>query len=304
MRYLLVGLGNLGRKRQAVLQQRCVASVDPFNSAATFASPEMVPLDLFDSVILSVPNDTKVDLLRRFLGQGKHVLVEKPLLFECPEEAQQLAGLARQHGAVWYTSYNHRFEPMLVALKRHIDAGAIGQLYHARMFYGNGTARNLRGTWREHGHGVLEDLGSHLLDLAGFLLGYGDAQFLPWSLQRNELRTFDHVVLGSSDGRLMLEGSYVCWKNTFTIDMFGELGSMHLSGLAKWGPSELTVRKRVFPSGIPEESIERISGGTDPTWDRDLEQFEVVCGEGRTSADNDAWISAVLRAVAPARGSG
>jgi scyllo-inositol 2-dehydrogenase (NADP+) len=304
MRYLLVGLGNLGRKRQAVLQERCVGSVDPFNPAATFASPEACPPDLFDSVILSVPNEAKVDLLRRFLGHGKHVLVEKPLLFDCPEEAEQLEQLAREHNAVWYTSYNHRFEPLLVTLARHLDEGAIGHLYHGRMFYGNGTAGNVLGTWREEGRGVLEDLGSHLLDLAGHVLGYRDARFLPWSLQRNELATFDHAVLGSEDGRVVLEASYLCWKNTFTIDLFGECGSMHLNGLAKWGPSELIVRKRVFPSGVPHETVERVPGGIDPTWESDLAHFETLCEAGRTSAENDAWISSVLQAVAPARSSG
>jgi scyllo-inositol 2-dehydrogenase (NADP+) len=304
VRYLLVGLGNLGRKRQAVLQERCVGSVDPINPEATFASPEACPSDLFDSVVLSVPNDAKVDLLRRFLSQGKHVLVEKPLLFDDAEQADELNRIGREHNAVWYTSYNHRFEPMLMMLKRRIDEGALGRLYHGRLFYGNGTARNVLGTWRERGQGVLEDLGSHLLDLAGHVLGYRNDQFVPWSLQRNELATFDHIVLGSSDGRLVLDASYLCWKNTFTIDLFGECGSIHLNGLAKWGPSELIVRRRVFPSGVPDETFERMSGGVDPTWEADLEEFESVCEAGRTSAENDAWISAVLHAVAPARRSG
>ena len=31
MRYLVVGLGNIGGKRRAVLGDRCIATVDPFN---------------------------------------------------------------------------------------------------------------------------------------------------------------------------------------------------------------------------------------------------------------------------------
>ncbi len=34
MRYLLVGYGNIGAKRKALLGDRCVATVDPFNAAA------------------------------------------------------------------------------------------------------------------------------------------------------------------------------------------------------------------------------------------------------------------------------
>ena len=40
MRYLLVGLGNIGAKRRAILGERCVATVDPFNAAADFRQPE------------------------------------------------------------------------------------------------------------------------------------------------------------------------------------------------------------------------------------------------------------------------
>jgi scyllo-inositol 2-dehydrogenase (NADP+) len=298
VRYLLVGLGNLGQKRLAVLGDRCVATVDPYNSAATFADPDACPPDRYDCAILAVPNETKLPLLRSFLGRGKHVLVEKPLLFACREEAERLDRLAREHNAIWYTSYNHRLEPLIVRLKHYLDHGAIGRLYHGRLFYGNGTARTILGTWREQGRGVLEDLGSHLLDLADYLLGYGGSRFVGWSLRRNELATFDHVVLAAADERLVLEASYLCWKNTFTVDLYGERGSVHLNGLVKWGPSELVVRKRVFPSGRPEETVERQPAGDDPTWERDLERFESLCAAGRSSVQNDIWISSVLDAVA------
>ena len=43
MRYLVVGLGNIGEKRRAVLGDRCVATVDPFNPAADYRRPEDCP---------------------------------------------------------------------------------------------------------------------------------------------------------------------------------------------------------------------------------------------------------------------
>ena len=36
------------------------------------------------------------------------------------------------------------------------------------------------------------------------------------------------------------------------FELYGETGSIHCFGLRKWGGSELTIRKRVFPSGRPE----------------------------------------------------
>jgi hypothetical protein len=98
---------------------------------------------------------------------------------------------------------------------------------------------------------------------------------------------------------MVLEVSYLAWKNTFTIDAFGSRGSLHVSGLQKWGPSELMLRERVLPSGVPTEFRVRAEGGIDPTWQRDLEHFEGLCREpGPTwSVDNDLWISRTLMEV-------
>jgi len=170
MKYLLVGLGNIGGKRRGVLGDRCVATVDPFNADADFRQPEGCPTDRYDAAILAVPNDVKVRLMEYFLSRGKHVLVEKPLILDA-ESAGQLSRAGRTGRAIWYTSYNFRFEPNVLALKRHLEAGAIGRLYRVRMFYGNGTAGNIMGTWRDSPLGILEDMASHLIDLSGFVFG-------------------------------------------------------------------------------------------------------------------------------------
>jgi scyllo-inositol 2-dehydrogenase (NADP+) len=299
VRYLLVGLGNIGQKRRAILGERCVATVDPYNADADYASPEACPADDYDAVVLAVPNQVKLELLERFLGLGKHVLLEKPLLLPDRPLAERLDDLARARGAIWYTSYNHRFEPLIQALRRELERERIGRLYFGRLFYGNGTVGNVVGTWRDQGLGVLEDLGSHLLDLSGFLLGYQGARFVATALQRHEARSLDRIALASEDGRLALEGTFLCWKNTFSIDLYGEHGSLHVHGLPKWGPSELIVRERVRPSGVPRESRETAEG-PDVTWERDLAHFETLPAAGRTSMENDWWISQTLQTVAPA----
>ena len=120
---------------------------------------------------------------------------------------------------------------------------------------------------------------------------------MPWTRQQCEAGCVDLAILGSSDGRLELEVSYLAWRNTFSIDLFGERGSLHLSGLRKWGPSELVYRERVLPSGVPREERET-SVGADLTWGADLEHFEACAAAGRTSFDNDWWIAQVLSAAA------
>jgi scyllo-inositol 2-dehydrogenase (NADP+) len=294
VRYLLIGLGNIGSKRRALLGDRCVGTVDPFNAAADFRKIQDCAAGRYDAAILAVPNQVKLELLRALLGLGKHVLVEKPLLLPNREMGQEHKRLAHQRHAVWYTSYNHRFEPLIETLKHELDKGTIGQVYHGRLYYGNGTVGNILGSWREAGLGVLDDLGPHLLDLVGYLFKCAGIEVIPWCLERHEAKSYDHCVLATSDRRFIMEMSFLSWKNRFEVDLYGDRGSLHLRGLCKWGPSELTVHRRVFPSGVPQERRES-AGGTDVSWQRDLEYFERLVATGETSLENDWWISRAIQ---------
>jgi predicted dehydrogenase len=292
VRYLVVGHGNIGRRRSRLLGARCVATVDPVASDATHRRVEDVPASGYDAVVLAVPNAAKLPYLGRFLAEGKPVLVEKPVLFGSRAEAERLQRAARS-GAVWYTSYNHRFEPLVVRLKGMLDAGVVGKLDRVRMLYGNGTVRDWVGSWRESGGGVLEDLGCHLLDLCGFLLGHGDVAYRLWELRSVESATWDYALFAAADRRVVCEVGNVFWKNCFRIDAFGSSGSLHLDGLGKWGGGTLVRRTRVLPSGPPPETTEHSPAG-DVTWEADLAEFERRVAAGEGSLENDWRISSAL----------
>lgn len=292
VRYIVVGLGNLGARRREILGEGCVATVDPLNQAADFASVGDCPSDTFDAAVLSVPNEAKRALVRELMAGGKHVLVDKPLLMS-PGEIDDVERVGRDTGAVCHTSYNHRHEPSVSLLANRLRDGAIGAIYHCRMVYANGTVRNVRGSWRDRGLGVVEDLGCHLVDLAGHLLDERGTPFEPWSIQRHEANAPDHAILASRDGRIVLEMSFLSWLNTFSIDVTGELGSLHVQGLQKWRGSEFIERTRVFPSGAPGE-VRRRFEGPDETWQADFVAFERACQRGESSFVNDRWISSIL----------
>lgn len=297
MRYVILGLGNIGSKRRALLGERCIATVDPYNPAADFRDISECSVEQYDAAVLAVPNKFKLDLLRLFLQMGKYVLIEKPLLLPDRKTAENLHRLAKETKAVWYTSYNHRFEPLIEELKMEFESGRIGEVYYGRLLYGNGTVGNIIGSWREEGLGVLEDLGPHLLDLVGYLFGCIGIAVEPWSLQRHEAKSYDHCILATADHRFVMEMSFLSWKNNFEIELYGEKGSVHLKGLTKWGSSGLTVYERARPSGVPRERRKFLEG-PDVTWERDLAYFERFVGTGETSMENDWWISKILQEVA------
>src|SRR4051812_23459863 len=98
MRYLVIGLGNIGQRRRAVLGERCAATADPFNADADFADARDCERTRYDAVVVATPNESKLALLEYFLGQGKHALVEKPLLLPDRVTFQRLQALARSRG--------------------------------------------------------------------------------------------------------------------------------------------------------------------------------------------------------------
>jgi scyllo-inositol 2-dehydrogenase (NADP+) len=299
MRYVIVGLGNIGGKRRALLGDRCVATVDPFNREADHRRPEDCPDDRYDAAILAVPNDVKPRLLEYYLTRGKHALVEKPLVLDAAGAAE-LDRHARAGNAIWYTSYNFRFEPHVIALRRHLEAGTVGRVYRVRMFYGNGTAGSIAGTWRDSPLGILEDMASHLIDLAGHVFGRFGEEFRVWERRGHELKGLDHCILATADRALVIECSFLAWKNRWRIEVTGDRGQLEMDGLTKWGGSELIVRRRKLPSGVPDETREAIPG-PDQTWAGDLRYFEELARAGRTSRDNDLWISRTIHAAATAR---
>lgn len=290
MRYIIVGYGNIGKKRHKVLNGKCVAIADPLLEDVKYGDCREVPLDIYDAAIVAVPNAVKIGILEYLLTHKKHALIEKPLLFDNEQVARRLYSIAGSNGAIWYTSYNHRFEPLVMKLKELLENGAIGKPYFASFIYGNGTVQNIMGTWRDAGYGVLEDLGCHLLDLAAYLFPEHRRNYRMTGACNFEAKTLDYCSFSTLEGNFQFLCSTLVWKNTFRIEVFGSKGSLHLDGLHKWGGSKLIHRERVFPSGIPIEES-KVSSGEDSSWEKDIAHFEEMVSLGKSSYENDMYIS-------------
>jgi predicted dehydrogenase len=295
---IVVGLGVQGAKRRAAAGTDYVASVDPVRPEADFKSVRDVPVARYDAALVCTPDEPKVEVLEYLLAHGKHVLVEKPLWAERDEDIVRLEKIARDTKAFCYTAYNHRFEPHYVRMRDAIRSGVLGEIYHCRMFYGNGTARLVRDSaWRDTGAGVLPDLGSHLLDTALFWFGEVGEDFGVMSAQCFENRAPDHVVIGARHNhpQLEFEMTLLSWRNHFTCDVFAAKGSAHIRSLCKWGPSTFTLRTRVLPSGRPpEDSVTLIQ--SDPTWDLEYAHFKSLCvAKAQTDLSRDLWLQRMLR---------
>ncbi|MCM0018600.1 MAG: Gfo/Idh/MocA family oxidoreductase [Tagaea sp.] len=302
MRLLVVGLGVQGRKRLRAAGKDAVGTVDPTVADARWKRLADVPPDAYDAAALCVPDSEKPRALGSLLGAGKHVLVEKPLFLR-PAEFDALQRRARRAGAYCMTAYNHRFEPHFARMRETIASGQLGKIYRCRMFYGNGTAELVRDSaWRDHGDGVLSDLGSHLLDTLDFWFGDLADGFHVVSANRFENRAPDHVVVASEKGlpKIELEMTLLAWRNHFTCDVFAENGSAHIASLCKWGPSEFVERRRVRPSGRPPETTTVLTRD-DPTWAAEYAEFKRRVARGaRTDFGGDRRIGRTLERLGKA----
>jgi predicted dehydrogenase len=301
MRVIVAGLGVQGRKRLRFASSDYIASVDPANQEADYRSLADVPVNSYDAVLACIPDEPKLDLVRYCIGNGKHILVEKPLWTPQDEDIQQLERDARSRGVVVYTAYNHRFEPHFVRMRDLISSGELGTIYSCRMFYGNGTARLVRDSaWRDQGAGVIPDLGSHLLDTCRFWFGDVATDVKLISVSRFENRAPDHAILASEAQRprIELEMTLCMWRNHFTCDLLAELGTAHIESLCKWGPTTFRHRRRVLPSGHPPELAVTLTQ-EDPTWALEYAHFRKLCTDRiPTNLANDYVLQSTLTRLA------
>ena len=297
MKILIVGLGVQGLKRKKLLCDHKILTVDKKNKKADYKNIKDVPKKNYDIVFLCTPDNTKYSLLKYCIENGKHILVEKPLWFKTIDQYINLQKLANKKKVLCYTAYNHRFEPHYDNIKKILKSNELGNIYSCRIFYGNGTARLVKtSNWRDKGLGVLQDLGPHLLDIVNIWFRK-KFKYKIVSSNKFENKSLDHVVINSVSKKLRieLEMTMCMWKNTHTTDIIGSKGSAHITSLCKWGPTQIIIRKRKLPSGIPSEKKLTLSI-KDPTWSLEHKYFFDLIKRGvKTNFNNDIWIYKSLK---------
>ena len=131
-------------------------------------------IQLFDN---GGPNDTHADPCILAAESGKHILCEKPLARNA-DESQMMLEAVQKAGVKNMVAFNYRFVPAIRQIRKLVDSGLLGQIYHFRAVYLQEWVMahyNLPMIWRLQkslaGSGALGDLGAHIIDLARYLVG-------------------------------------------------------------------------------------------------------------------------------------
>ena len=162
----------VGRRPQAVAE---AARRYGFERAATDwrVLVEDPAIQLFDN---AGPNDLHCEPTLAALRAGKHVLCEKPLGRSAPE-SHELWQAAVAAGVVHMCGFNYRFVPAVRLAREMIEAGELGEIhgFHGVYFQDWLAHPESPYVWRldrqRAGSGALGDIGSHVVDLARFLVG-------------------------------------------------------------------------------------------------------------------------------------
>jgi len=290
MKSIIIGLGVQGKKRLKAIKikDEIFATVDPVNNNADYRYLKDVPINRYDTAIISVHNQAKLSIIEYLIRNKKNIMVEKPFLIKSEKNYKKIKQTIIKNKIVFYTAYNHRFEPHLVEIKKILKKKIIGKIYYTKFFYGNGTAKLVRkDKFKDSGNGIIDDLGSHIIDLCLFFYGNKIKNFTYILKKKFENKSNDYSFFVHKDKKFHIEAqlSYCMWKNNFICDIIGSKGSIHLNGLCKWGPSELIIRKRKFPSGVPEEK-KKILKIKDPTWDKEYIYFKKLVKNKKNLLNN------------------
>ncbi len=169
VRTRLVGVATSNKKTAAK------AKATPGFKVATTDQLSLVGRDDVDIVHVCTPNDLHCEAILAAMRAGKHIYCDKPLTATV-EEAERIAAVLGNYKATSQMTLNYRFFPATLRARQLVAEGRLGQITHFRGAYlhAGSVDRNRPLNWKadaDKGGGVLNDLGSHIIDLMQHLLG-------------------------------------------------------------------------------------------------------------------------------------
>jgi predicted dehydrogenase len=182
-----------------------------------------------DAVVISAPDDLHYPITMAALDASKHVVCEKPL---APDAAQArvMVEYAKNKGVVQMINYTYRWMPHYRRMKQLIEDGYTGKPFHSHFRFHFGYGRDDGYNWRfdpSRSNGILGDLGSHMIDMARWLVGE-----IEW-VSANLVAHIQH--LGADGGKMESANDTSLLQLGFTDGSQGSILASAVSHLADQG---------------------------------------------------------------------
>lgn len=143
------------------------------------AEAEAARSDGIDAVAIVTPNHMHAPVAIAFLRAGIHVICDKPLAADLAQ-AEAIAAAAAQSGKQFVLTHNYTAYPMIRQARAMVSRGDLGAIRVVQVEYAQDwlteAADNKQANWRTDpaqsgAGGCIGDIGTHAMNLAGFVSG-------------------------------------------------------------------------------------------------------------------------------------
>ena len=249
-----------GLRLHAVVSREATKVYRDWPDAVVVADPLMAFADpAVDVVVIASPNASHAPLAMAALGEGKHVVVDKPFTVTL-QEARDVVAAASRAGRLVSVFQNRRWDADFLTVRRLVESGALGRIaeYHSHF---DRFRPLVQDRWRERdapGGGLWYDLGPHLLDQALQLFGMPEAMSVDIARLRDGAQAPDYVyaTLRYPTLRVHLHAGTLVAGNGLRFAVHGTRGSYLKHGL---DVQEDQLRAGVVP-GAPGWGVDTRAG--------------------------------------------
>jgi len=210
-------------------ESRARSCARKFRVKRWFTDADRLLREELDLVSVCTPPSTHAKVAIACARAGKHVLVEKPMTTTV-QDADRLLGAVKDAGVKLCVVHNYRFFPAVVDTERRVSEGRIGRIVALEAVGHDFAPMSIsQSLFYYTKWGLLEDLGSHFLDIINFLVKSRvvktDGIALDYTGSMNSLNHILTTMVFESKASAVLDLSWVTGYE-MSLKVWGTAGSL------------------------------------------------------------------------------
>lgn len=252
------------------VDERRIEAETEFNCDSFSSIEQMLYESKLDAVVIASPTHLHKDMAQLSFRRGYHVVLEKPMAIDS-KQAQAIIRSASKYNKVLNVFLPHRFYPYFQHLQKIIQSGIIGDVYQVRLGWFNFVHRADWQSLSKYGGGILNNLGSHFIDLLFQLIGYDIKRVfchMGHVAALGDAEDVTKIILESRSGVIgEADLNFASAIHPYELEVYGTKGSLYLEKqefhLRYFNPASLpdiNLDKTLAASGreYPDDKIEFI----------------------------------------------